>query len=153
MLINDLSHESISTISITLNYVAYDLLVVVFISYGLHYLVMVEDNLHGPTVLWGQLKGKKAKSNDGKDLGDIDKISQNYIRLEKGTIKKEKFWVPKYLADAFDGNVTSPRVAVGKKSVQSSSMVKSREQNRTTKTSVHSRLHPMAKIELGMLRK
>ena len=66
---------------------------------------MVEDNLHGPTVLWGQLKGKKAKSNDGKDLGDIDKISQNYIRLEKGTIKKEKFWVPKYLADAFDGKV------------------------------------------------
>ncbi len=66
---------------------------------------MVEDNLYGPTVLWGQLKGKKVKSNDGKDLGDIDKISQNYIRLEKGTIKKEKFWIPKYLADAFDGKV------------------------------------------------
>jgi hypothetical protein len=66
---------------------------------------MVEDSLYGPTVLWGQLKGKKVKSNDGKDLGDIDKISQNYIRLEKGTIKKEKFWIPKYLADAFDGKV------------------------------------------------
>jgi hypothetical protein len=66
---------------------------------------MVEDSLEGPTVLWGELKGKKVKSNDGKDLGDIDKISQNYIKLEKGTIKKEKFWVPKYLADAFDGKV------------------------------------------------
>jgi hypothetical protein len=66
---------------------------------------MVEDSLYGPTVLWGQLKGKKVKTNDGKDLGDIDKISHNYIRLEKGTIKKEKFWVPKYLADAFDGKV------------------------------------------------
>ena len=66
---------------------------------------MVEDNLYGPTVLWGQLKGKKVKSNDGKDLGDIDKISQNYVRLEKGTIKKEKFWIPKYVADAFDGKV------------------------------------------------
>ena len=53
----------------------------------------------------GELKGKKVKSNDGKDLGDIDKISQNYIKLEKGTIKKEKLWVPKYLADAFDGKV------------------------------------------------
>ena len=49
-------------------------------------LLMVEDSLYGPTVLWGQLKGKKVKSNDGKDLGDIDKISQNYIRLEKGTV-------------------------------------------------------------------
>jgi hypothetical protein len=66
---------------------------------------MVDDSLEGPTVLWGELKGKKVKSNDGKDLGDIDKISQNYIKLEKGTIKKEKFWVPKYLADAFDGKV------------------------------------------------
>jgi hypothetical protein len=66
---------------------------------------MAENNIEGPTVLWGELKGKKVKSNDGKDLGDIDKISQNYIKLEKGTIKKEQFWVPKYLADAFDGKV------------------------------------------------
>ena len=51
---------------------------------------MAENNIEGPTVLWGELKGKKVKSNDGKDLGDIDKISQNYIKLEKGTIKKEK---------------------------------------------------------------
>jgi hypothetical protein len=66
---------------------------------------MTENNIEGPTVLWGELKGKKVKSNDGKDLGDIDKISQNYIQLEKGTIKKEEFWIPKYLADAFDGKV------------------------------------------------
>ena len=66
---------------------------------------MAANNIEGPTVLWGELKGRKVKSNDGKDLGDIDKISQNYIKLEKGTIKKEKFWVPKYLADAFDGKV------------------------------------------------
>ena len=61
------------------------------------------DNVDGPTVIWGELKGKKVKSNDGKDLGDIDKLSTNFIKLEKGTIKKDKFWVPKYLADAFDG--------------------------------------------------
>ena len=66
---------------------------------------MAANNVEGPTVLWGELKGRKVKSNDGKDLGDIDKISQNYIKLEKGTIKKEKFWIPKYLADAFDGKV------------------------------------------------
>ena len=66
---------------------------------------MAANNIEGPTVLWGELKGRKVKSNDGKDLGDIDKISQNYIKLEKGTINKEKFWVPKYLADAFDGKV------------------------------------------------
>lgn len=66
---------------------------------------MAGDSVEGPTILWGQLKGKKVKSNDGKDLVDIHKISQNYIRVEKGTVKKEKFWFPKYLADAFDGKV------------------------------------------------
>lgn len=57
----------------------------------------------GPTILWGQLKGKKVKSNDGKNLGEIDKVSQNYIRLEKGKVKKKKFWIPKYFADTYDG--------------------------------------------------
>jgi hypothetical protein len=37
----------------------------------------------GPTILGGMLKGKRAKTSDGKDLGKIDKVSQNYIRLEK----------------------------------------------------------------------
>jgi hypothetical protein len=59
----------------------------------------------GPTILWGLLKGKRVRSNDGNNLGVIDKISQNYIRLEKGRVKKEKFWLPKYYADAFDGKV------------------------------------------------
>jgi hypothetical protein len=57
----------------------------------------------GPTILWGQLKGKKVKSNDGKNLGEISKVSQNYVRLEKGKVNKNKFWIPKYFADTYDG--------------------------------------------------
>jgi hypothetical protein len=59
----------------------------------------------GPTILWNMLKGKKVKTNDGKDVGDIKEISLNFLRLEKGTISKDKFWIPKYIADAFDGKV------------------------------------------------
>ena len=59
----------------------------------------------GPTILWTMLKGKKVKSNDGKDVGEIKEVSQNFLRLEKGTVKKDKFWIPKYVADAFDGKV------------------------------------------------
>jgi hypothetical protein len=57
----------------------------------------------GPRVLWTQLKGKKVKSNDGKELGEIKEVSQNYVRVERGTLKKESFWIPKYLADVYDG--------------------------------------------------
>lgn len=61
------------------------------------------SDAQGPRVLWEQLKGKKVKSSDGKELGEIKEVSQNYFRLEKGRVSKEKFWVPKYIADVYDG--------------------------------------------------
>jgi len=64
---------------------------------------MPEENIAGPTVLWSELKNKKVKSNDGKKLGKIKKISQNHFRIEKGSVGKKSFWVPKNLADAYDG--------------------------------------------------
>jgi len=45
----------------------------------------------GPTILWATIKGNKVKSNDGKDLGEIKEVSQNFLRLEKGTVKKTSF--------------------------------------------------------------
>ena len=59
----------------------------------------------GPRILWEQLKGKKVKTNDGHGGGEIKEIAQNYIRLEKGIVNKDKSWVPKYLVDAYDGKV------------------------------------------------
>jgi hypothetical protein len=59
----------------------------------------------GPRVLWEQLKGKKVKTNDGHDVGEIKEVTQNYIRVEKGIVNKDKSWIPKYLADAYDGKV------------------------------------------------
>ena len=64
---------------------------------------MPEENIAGPTVLWGELKGENVKSKDGKKLGEIKEISQNHFRVKRGSIKKKEFWIPKDLADAFDG--------------------------------------------------
>src|SRR5712692_8407633 len=62
-----------------------------------------DRNKAGPTTLWRMLKGKNVRTNDGKDLGEIKEVSENYLHVEKGTVRKEKFWIPKYVADAFDG--------------------------------------------------
>jgi hypothetical protein len=62
-----------------------------------------ESNKAGPTTLWKMLKAKKVRTNYGKDLGEINEVSENYLHVEKGTVHKEKFWIPKYVADAFDG--------------------------------------------------
>lgn len=69
----------------------------------LHHFTMASNE--GPRILWEQLKGKKVKTNDGQDLGEIKEITQNSIRLEKGIVNKDKSWIPKYLADAYDGKV------------------------------------------------
>src|SRR5918911_1391558 len=59
----------------------------------------------GPKILWESLKGKKVKSSDGQEFGEIKEITQNYIRVDKGTINKDRIWIPKYIADAYDGKV------------------------------------------------
>ena len=61
------------------------------------------SNKAGPTALWKTIKGKDVKTNDGKHLGKIKDISEKYIHIEKGTIHKDSFWIPKYIGDAFDG--------------------------------------------------
>ncbi|MGH9973383.1 MAG: hypothetical protein ACRD93_05755 [Nitrososphaeraceae archaeon] len=64
---------------------------------------MPEENITGPTVLWSEIKDKKVKSKNGKKLGRIEKISQNHFKIEKGGVRKKRFWIPKNLADAYDG--------------------------------------------------
>ena len=62
-----------------------------------------EGSTSGPTILWDEMKDKKVKSIDGENLGKIEKISQNHIMVEEGLIKKKRFWIPKFLADVYDG--------------------------------------------------
>ena len=62
-----------------------------------------EGGTSGPTILWDEMKDKKVKSTDGENLGKIEKISQNHIMVEEGLIKKKRFWIPKFLADVYDG--------------------------------------------------
>ena len=61
----------------------------------------------GPSVLWKVFKGQRVKSNGGQDRGElleIKEFSENYIRVEKGTLRKESYWIPKYVGDAYDGH-------------------------------------------------
>ena len=63
-----------------------------------------EGGPSGPTILWDEIKDKKVKSVDGEKLGRIEKISQNHLMIEEGFLKKKRFWLPKFLADVYDGN-------------------------------------------------
>ena len=68
-----------------------------------YYIMKDDDTVGGPTILWDEMKNKKVKSVDGKSLGKIEKIAQNHIMIEEGLLKKKRFWIPKFVADVYDG--------------------------------------------------
>ena len=53
----------------------------------------------------GTAEGQEGKDKRWSGCWGIKEIAQNYIRLEKGIVNKDKSWVPKYLVDAYDGKV------------------------------------------------
>lgn len=47
---------------------------------------------------------KEAKGFENTDLGEVQDVSREYIITQKGTLHKEKFYIPKNLVDYFDGD-------------------------------------------------
>ncbi len=59
------------------------------------------------TIDWFEigLSKKEARGVSNCDLGEVQEVGQTYVVTQKGTIKKEKFYIPKYLAEGYDGEV------------------------------------------------
>ena len=51
---------------------------------------------------WDKIIGKKAKSNDDKELGEVKSISPDYVEVEEGTVSKKHYFIPKYHVESFD---------------------------------------------------
>ena len=48
---------------------------------------------------------KEAKGFENTDLGEVQYVSREYIITQRGTLHKEKFYIPKNLIDHFDGAI------------------------------------------------
>lgn len=55
-------------------------------------------------VAWDELKGKEARGAGDLDLGEVQEIGRNYIVTKKGRVSKEKFYIPKYMSEGYDGH-------------------------------------------------
>jgi hypothetical protein len=65
---------------------------------------------------WDELKGKEARGIGGKvDLGEVQGIGRNYVITKKGIASKETFYIPKYLAQGYDGKKVYFDVREGQK--------------------------------------
>ncbi len=57
------------------------------------------------TINWDDVIKKEARGIDDADLGEIQQVDQDFILTQKGTIDKEKFYIPKSLVAYYDGDI------------------------------------------------
>ena len=54
---------------------------------------------------WNDVVKKEARGSGDEDLGEVQEVGQNYVLVQKGMINKEKFYIPKDMAESYDGDV------------------------------------------------
>jgi uncharacterized protein (TIGR02271 family) len=70
---------------------------------------MVENNKSRP-INWNEVIRHEARGRGDIYLGKVQGLSEPDIVIERGTLNKEKLYIPKSLADRFDGDVLYFRV-------------------------------------------
>ena len=53
---------------------------------------------------WDKAIGKNIKSIDKKDIGKINQISKDFVKIDKGLVNKDHYFVPKYFVEGYDEN-------------------------------------------------
>ena len=59
----------------------------------------------GSKINWNDVIKKEARGNNYEELGKVQEVKDNYVRIQRGTINKEKFYIPKDEAESYDGDV------------------------------------------------
>ena len=57
------------------------------------------------SIAWDDVIKKEARGiSDDFDFGEVQEIGQNYVMTQKGIANKQKFYLPKYLVQGYDGD-------------------------------------------------
>jgi uncharacterized protein (TIGR02271 family) len=57
------------------------------------------------SIAWDDIIKKESRGAiDDSDFGEVHKVGQHYVLTEKSMLSKEKFYIPKYLVQGFDGH-------------------------------------------------
>ena len=63
----------------------------------------METKTDSSTINWDDVIKKEVRGINDADLGEIQQVDENFILSQKGTIGKEKFYIPKSLVEGYDG--------------------------------------------------
>jgi uncharacterized protein (TIGR02271 family) len=57
------------------------------------------------SISWDDVRKKEARGvSDDYDFGEVQEVGSNYVVTQRGLVSKEKFYLPKYLVQGYDGD-------------------------------------------------
>jgi uncharacterized protein (TIGR02271 family) len=57
------------------------------------------------SINWNEVIKKEARGKNGEDLGEVQEVGDTYISVQKGSISKERFHIPRSEVEGYDDNV------------------------------------------------
>lgn len=70
----------------------------------------MSKNVQQKSIDWDDTIKKEARGKNDEDLGEVNGIGRTYVMTQKGMFDKEKFYIPKYLVEGYDGNIVRFKV-------------------------------------------
>ncbi len=64
----------------------------------------MEQNRTSSSVDWNDTIKKEARGTDDSDFGEVQEVGKNYVVTQKGIVDKERFYIPKYMVQGYDGD-------------------------------------------------
>ena len=65
----------------------------------------METSTFGPVTDWNEVIKKEVKGLNDADLGEVQEVNENYIITQRGTLSKEKFYLPKSIPHGYNGRI------------------------------------------------
>ena len=64
----------------------------------------MESSTFGHITDWDEVIKKEARGRNDADLGEVLEVKDDIIVTERGTLNKEKFYLPKSISHGFNGH-------------------------------------------------
>src|SRR5919205_611860 len=64
----------------------------------------MESSTFGHVTDWNEVIKKEARGRNDADLGEVMEVKDDIVVTEKGTLNKEKFYLPKSIPHGFNGH-------------------------------------------------
>jgi hypothetical protein len=66
--------------------------------------ITMSNNNDSVGMPWEKVIDKEVKSSDKEDLGKVQSIGPQYIEVKEGSVRKKRYFIPKYYIQGYDGD-------------------------------------------------